>query len=55
MSFFFSEYEIIYEDGVSVLRFRRVIAEDEGEYLCRAFNVAGQKITKCFVKIQDKF
>uniref|UniRef100_A0A7E4VJ05 Ig-like domain-containing protein n=1 Tax=Panagrellus redivivus TaxID=6233 RepID=A0A7E4VJ05_PANRE len=47
------DYEIVYEDGVSVLRLRHVYAEDEGEYVCEAFNVAGRSASKCYVKVQD--
>lgn len=50
--FFFSEYDVLFEDGVSVLRFNKVIPEDEGEYVCEAFNENGRTSTKCFVKVQ---
>uniref|UniRef100_A0A914C898 Ig-like domain-containing protein n=1 Tax=Acrobeloides nanus TaxID=290746 RepID=A0A914C898_9BILA len=47
------EYNIVYEDGVSILIFSKVIAEDEGEYVCEAYNSVGKSSTKCFVKVQD--
>lgn len=50
----FSDYEILYEDGVSILRFNRVVLEDEGEYSCEAENSCGQAVTKAFVRITGK-
>ncbi|KAH7730215.1 Protein TTN-1 c [Aphelenchoides avenae] len=46
-------YELIYEDGVSVLRFRKVAEEDEGEYVCEAYNIHGQATTKCFARVTE--
>nr|CDQ05432.1 Bm6219, isoform k [Brugia malayi] len=43
-------YQIIYEDGVCILKIREVAIEDEGEYTCEATNDAGQAITKCFLQ-----
>ncbi|VDM54969.1 unnamed protein product [Angiostrongylus costaricensis] len=48
------EYEIIYEDGVCILRINEVLAEDEGEYSCEASNTAGKAETKCFLKVIKK-
>ncbi|KAJ1347831.1 hypothetical protein KIN20_003000 [Parelaphostrongylus tenuis] len=48
------EYEIIYEDGVCILRINEVLAEDEGEYSCEASNTAGKAETKCFLKVMNK-
>ncbi|TKR69826.1 hypothetical protein L596_021928 [Steinernema carpocapsae] len=46
-----NDYELVYEDGVCLLRFKNVIAEDEGEYLCEATNPIGQAATSCFIKV----
>ncbi|VDM15696.1 unnamed protein product [Wuchereria bancrofti] len=43
-------YQIIYEDGVCILKIREVAIEDEGEYNCEATNDAGRAITKCFLQ-----
>ena len=48
------DYEIILEDGVSVLKFRKVIPEDEGEYVCEAYNDIARKSSTCFVKVQGR-
>jgi hypothetical protein len=50
----FSDYEVLFEDGVSILRFLRVVPEDEGEYSCEAENTSGRAVTKAFVKIAGK-
>lgn len=47
----FSEYEILHEDGVCVFRFKKIVAEDEGEYSCEASNPSGHAVTKAFVKV----
>ena len=47
----FSDYEILYEDGVCILRFNRVVVEDEGEFSCVAENSCGRAVTKAFVRI----
>ncbi|XGW01071.1 hypothetical protein V3C99_013768 [Haemonchus contortus] len=45
------EYEIVYEDGVCILRINEAMAEDEGEYSCEAKNSAGKAVTKCYLKV----
>ncbi|KAK6051664.1 immunoglobulin I-set domain protein, partial [Cooperia oncophora] len=45
------EYEIVYEDGVCILRINEALAEDEGEYSCEAKNSAGKAVTKCYLKV----
>ncbi|KAK0408277.1 hypothetical protein QR680_003866 [Steinernema hermaphroditum] len=49
-----NDYELVYEDGVCLLRFKSVIAEDEGEYVCVASNTIGQAATSCFLKVTGK-
>ncbi|VDK72949.1 unnamed protein product [Cylicostephanus goldi] len=48
------EYDIVYEDGVCILRINEVLPEDEGEYSCEASNTVGKAETKCFLKVLDK-
>lgn len=52
---FLREYEIVYEDGVCILRINEAMAEDEGEYSCEAKNSAGKAVTKCYLKVLSKF
>ncbi|ETN77063.1 immunoglobulin I-set domain protein [Necator americanus] len=42
------EYDIVYEDGVCILKINEVLAEDEGEYTCEASNSVGKVETKRF-------
>ncbi|CAD6186690.1 unnamed protein product [Caenorhabditis auriculariae] len=48
------EYDIVYEDGVCILRIKETLIEDEGEYCCEAFNSAGRTDTKCFLKLTEE-
>uniref|UniRef100_A0A1I7WAP6 Ig-like domain-containing protein n=1 Tax=Heterorhabditis bacteriophora TaxID=37862 RepID=A0A1I7WAP6_HETBA len=48
------EYDLVYEDGVCILRIHETLPEDEGEYCCEAINSAGKAITKCFLKVIKK-
>lgn len=52
--FRFSEYEIVYEDGVCLLRIESTLIEDEGEYCCTASNVAGSAFSKCYLKLSGE-
>ncbi|MFH4975810.1 hypothetical protein AB6A40_002519 [Gnathostoma spinigerum] len=45
-----SDYQILYEDGVSILHIRQLVAEDEGEYVCEAINSQGRSETRCFLR-----
>ncbi|KAK5968588.1 hypothetical protein GCK32_008491, partial [Trichostrongylus colubriformis] len=45
------EYEMVYEDGVCLLRINEALVEDEGEYSCEAKNSAGKAVTKCYLKV----
>ncbi|EYB85418.1 hypothetical protein Y032_0298g1745 [Ancylostoma ceylanicum] len=45
------EYDIVYEDGVCILRINEALAEDEGEYSCEATNSVGRAETKCFLRV----
>uniref|UniRef100_A0A8R1HQD1 Ig-like domain-containing protein n=1 Tax=Caenorhabditis japonica TaxID=281687 RepID=A0A8R1HQD1_CAEJA len=47
------EYEIVYEDGVCILRIESTLIEDEGEYCCTASNVAGSAFSKCYLKLSE--
>jgi hypothetical protein len=47
----FREYEILYEDGICILKILKVLLEDEGEYSCEAVNVNGRAMTSCFFKV----
>ncbi|KAL6741661.1 hypothetical protein Aduo_014893 [Ancylostoma duodenale] len=47
------EYDIVYEDGVCILRINEALAEDEGEYSCEATNSVGRAETKCFLRVPD--
>ncbi|KIH66616.1 immunoglobulin I-set domain protein, partial [Ancylostoma duodenale] len=47
------EYDIVYEDGVCILRINEALAEDEGEYSCEATNSVGRAETKCFLRVLD--
>lgn len=46
------DFEIIYEDGVSILIINEVFAEDEGEYTCEAINALGKAATSAFLHVQ---
>ncbi|KAI6211373.1 Immunoglobulin I-set domain protein [Aphelenchoides besseyi] len=48
------DYQTVYEDGVAILRFTRIVSEDEGEYTCEAVNVHGTAETRAFVTISDE-
>ncbi|CAJ0570814.1 unnamed protein product, partial [Mesorhabditis spiculigera] len=45
------DYDLIYEDGVCLLKIVETLPEDEGEYQCQATNPAGTVVTKCFLKV----
>ncbi|PIC27588.1 hypothetical protein B9Z55_019795 [Caenorhabditis nigoni] len=47
------EYNIVYEDGVCILRIESTLIEDEGEYCCTASNVAGTAFSKCYLKLSE--
>ncbi|RCN39029.1 immunoglobulin I-set domain protein [Ancylostoma caninum] len=49
------EYDIVYEDGVCILRINEALAEDEGEYSCEATNSVGRAETKCFLRVLGKY
>ena len=49
--YFFSEYSIVYADGVCILRIESTLIEDEGEYCCTASNAAGTAFSKCYLKL----
>ncbi len=45
------EFEVIFEDGISLLRILKLFAEDEGEYTCEAVNSVGRASTACYVTV----
>lgn len=45
------DFQIVYEDGISMLEIDEVFPEDEGEYVCEAVNEYGRTTTKCYLKV----
>ncbi len=50
----FSSHEIVFEDGICLLKMEKLSLDNQGTYMCKATNICGVAQTEAILEIKSK-